>query len=520
MNLLNRFRRWLNPPVEAAALPIVVEAAKLPHDKFRHAMEVAIRMMAEDQAKGKFEPFTVPTAAPGVVTKEAKMAVDSACGQGQTNGLYNYANEFASIWEEGQAFLGYPVLSWMALRTEYRRPTEILADEMTRNWGKVAFIGEQEEKDAIASKMEVIEEELTRIKAQDVMRRALEQDGFFGGSHIFIDMGNTDNVPELAKPLAMTPQKIKLDSFVGLTVVEPMWVYPSTYNSINPLRSDFYKPETWYVMNMHVHNSRMMTIVSREVPDLLKPAYSFRGLSLSQMLKPYVDNWLQTRQAVNDIIQKFRTTVLATQMDVSTMGAAETFFARIKMFVAGRNNSGVLAIDKENEEFQDVTASLASLDKLQAQSQEHMATPPGIPLVKLFGITPTGLNATAEPEMQAFYESLSSSQEKNGTPVMTKTIELIQLSKFGEIDKGIVWQWNPLKHMDKKEEAEIDLLRAQADDMRIANGTIDNAEAREALAHDEDGPYPGLDLNYTPELPEVDSSGDGNEPTRGIEGSK
>jgi phage-related protein (TIGR01555 family) len=238
------------------------------------------------------------------------------------------------------------------------------------------------------------------------------------------------------------------------------------------------------------------------------------------MMKPYVDNWLQTRQAVNDIIQKFRTTVLSTDMDVSTMAGSETFFNRIKMFVAGRNNSGVLAIDKNSEAFQDVTASLASLDKLQAQSQEHMATPAGIPLIKIFGITPTGLNASAEPEMQTFAESLSSSQEKNGTPIMRTVLEIIQLSKFGEIDPNIGWKWNPLKHLDKKEEAEIDLVKAQADDIRINNGTIDTAEAREALAHDEDGPYPGLDLNYTPEIPDPDSSGDGNEPTRGIEGSK
>ncbi|WP_198327721.1 hypothetical protein [Mesorhizobium sp. WSM1497] len=34
----------------------------------------------------------------------------------------------------------------------------------------------------------------------------------------------------------------------------------------------------------------------------MKPTYSFGGLSLSQMVKPYVDNWLETRQSVNDII--------------------------------------------------------------------------------------------------------------------------------------------------------------------------------------------------------------------------
>lgn len=516
MNLFKFLSRWRKQP-EAATLPLEKPVKVNP---FKFALDVANRMNAADLAATKVDFFTVPTAAPGVVPKAAKMAVDSAYGYGQTNGLANYANEFASMYEEGQAFMGFPALAMMAMRSEYRRPSEILADEMTRNWGEVVFTGEREGKDAVADKMEVIESELTRINAQDTLRKAFEQDGFFGGSHIFINMGNdgsNGNATELSTPLVRTPQKIKKDSFVGLTVVEPMWIYPSTYNASNPLAADFYRPQMWYVMSTHVHCSRLINIVSREVPDLLKPAYSFRGLSLSQMMKPYVDNWLQTRQAVNDIIQKFRTTVLSTDMDVSTMAGSETFFNRIKMFVAGRNNSGVLAIDKNNEDFQDVTASLASLDKLQAQSQEHMATSPGIPLIKMFGITPTGLNASAEPEMQTFAESLSSAQEKNGTPVMKTVLEVIQLSKFGEVDPNISWKWNPLKHLDKKEEADINYVNAQADDIRINNGTIDQAEAREALAHDEDGPYPGLDLNYTPEVPEPDSSGDGNEPERGEE---
>jgi hypothetical protein len=48
-------------------------------------------------------------------------------------------------------------------------------------------------------------------------------------------------------------------------------------------------------MSREVHRSRLLTFIGRELPDILKPAYAFGGLSMSQMLKPYVDNRLRSR---------------------------------------------------------------------------------------------------------------------------------------------------------------------------------------------------------------------------------
>jgi hypothetical protein len=61
---------------------------------------------------------------------------------------------------------------------------------------------------------------------------------------------------------------------------------------------DFYRPTVWFVMAKKVHASRFLQFCSFPVPDILKPAYLFGGVSLLQMIKPYVDNWLESRQDV------------------------------------------------------------------------------------------------------------------------------------------------------------------------------------------------------------------------------
>jgi hypothetical protein len=242
----------------------------------------------------------------------------------------------------------------------------------------------------------------------------------------------------------------------------------------------------------------------------LKPAYAFSGLSLLQMMKPYVDNWLRTRQSVSDLIHSFTVWVLKTDMTQILTGAplgAQSLFNRLRVFNQTRDNHGAMAIDKATEEFENVTTNLGSLDKLQAQSQEQMCAPTGLPLVYLTGITPAGLNASSQDEIEVFQDTCMANQEIY-TPLVSKVINLIQLSKFGEIDPEIGFIWEPLKVTSAKEKAEIRKINAETDAIDIEVGALDAEERRRRVADEEDSPYAGIDLNKVIDPP---STEEGNE---------
>jgi len=428
--------------------------------------------------------FALPAAAPGVIPRDAKMACDSAMGD-----AYAYAMQGAM--SEGLGFMGYPYLAELTQRPEYRRPAEILAKEMTRKWIKLQVTGEDDKGD----KLKVIEAELKRLNAQDAFRRAAEQDGFFGRAQIYLDMGNT-SPEELRTPLADSVAKVGKDGLKRLVVVEPVWTYPNQYNSTKPLAADFFKPQSWFVQGQQIHASRLLTIVSREVPDLLKPAYAFGGLSLSQIAKPYVDNWLRTRQSVSDLLHSFSTNGLKTNLTGALNGGAgDSEYARMSLFNANRDNQGLLVIDKDTEEFFNVSAPLGSLDKLQAQSQEHMAAVTGIPLVVLLGITPSGLNASSDGEVRTFYAWIEAQQEDVFRRPLERILSIIQLAKFGEIDPEIGFRFEPLWSLDEAAAATVRKTNAETGQILITAGVIDTDEERARLAGEEDSPYAGLDLN-------------------------
>ena len=437
----------------------------------------------------------LPDVAPNVLPKNAKrasLAMDSWSGS-----TYGWALNGA--FSEGLEFMGYPYLSELTQRAEYRRPAEIIAKAMTRKWIKFVAKGEDDKTDRI----KMLEEAFVRYEVQHRFKELAEQDGFFGRSQLYLDTGYTDNPEELKLPLPIIPEKIGSQGLKRLVVVEPIWTYPNQYNSTDPLKNDFFVPETWFVMGKEVHNTRLLTFVSKPLPDILKPAYSFGGLSLSQMAKPYVDNWLRTRQAVSDLIFNFSITALKTNLsEVLNGGGAAEMFKRVQLFNRTRSNRGLMVLDKEMEDLIQVNAPLGSLDKLQAQTQEHMATVYGIPLIILFAITPTGLNASSDAELTVFGDWIKSQQESFFTKHLTTVMHAIELSVFGEIDPTITFEYVPLEQEDILELANVRKVEADTDAAYIQAGVIGADEARARLANQEDSQYSGLDLDTLPTPPD------------------
>lgn len=435
--------------------------------------------------------FKRPAVAPFVIPDDKKgavLAMDEAM-----NPVYAYVSEAYA----GMGFIGYPYLAELSQRPEYRKMSDVIAKEMTRKWIKLEVKGEDNKSD----KLEVIEKAMRRHRLRAKFRLAALQDGLFGRSQIYIDVKKPSGALAWADPdelksiLVKSPAKIAKGSLVGFKVIDPVWTTPYLYNSDNPMRPDFYKPTSWFVLGRQVHSSRLMNIVSREVPDLLKPSYNFGGMSMTQLAIPYVNNWLKTRQAVANLIDGFSVPLFATNMGTMLGGEpGSDVFGRVDLFNRMRTNRGAWAIDKDSEDFRFENVPLSGLDALQNQSLEQLSVVSGIPLVKLMGISPSGLNATADGEIRVFYDDMHSAQEAVFRDPIQTCLELIQLSEFGEIDPDITFSFVPLWQMSEKELAEVRKLDADTGAVLIESGAISPQEERERVAADETNGYHSLDL--------------------------
>lgn len=435
--------------------------------------------------------FKRPEIMPGVIPEERKsqiLAMDSTMAP-----VYAYVSEAYA----GMGFIGYPYLAELAQRPEYRKMSAVIADEMTRKWIKLETKGEEDKQE----RLEAIEKAMRRYRLRSKFREAALQDGLFGHSQIYIDVKTPSGTQAWASPeelqaiLVRSPAKIKKGTLAGFKVIEPVWTTPYLYNSDNPMKADFYKPTSWFVLGRQVHSSRLLEFASREVPDLLKPTYNFGGMSMTQLAIPYVNNWLQTREAVARLIDGFSVPLFSTNMaSVLSSEPGDDVFARVDLFNRMRKNRGAWAVDKETEDFRFENVPLSGLDALQNQSLEQLSVVSGIPLVKLLGITPSGLNATADGEIRVFYDDILSKQESLFRDPLQACLDVIQLSEFGEVDPDITFSFVPLWQLSEKELAEVRKLDADTDAVLVEVGAVSPQEVRSRVAADETNGYHSLVL--------------------------
>ncbi len=184
---------------------------------------------------------------------------------------------------------------------------------------------------------------------------------------------------------------------------------------------------------------------------------------MTQMARPYVANWLRTREDVSDLISSFSVSGVQGMKlaDMIATGGTDAVLARIDMFNNARDNRGFMALDGD-ETFFNVSTQLGTLDKLQAQAQEQIASVCGIPLVKLLGVTPSGLNASSDGEVRVFYDFIHAYQEKLFGENLKRVLGFVQLSEFGDVDEDIGFEFEPLWQMSESEKADVALKRAQA----------------------------------------------------------
>jgi hypothetical protein len=456
----------------------------------------AVRLALEEPVERVHYPIRIPVIPAGVVPSGtiAQVAMDSEPAYECARLAMDAGPQFGSqlyAYSNIEGFPGYPYLMLLALRSEYRNMATALATELTRKW--IKFNSTDTEDESTKTKITEIEQAFTALGIQGIIRKAAEHDAFYGTGQILINIKGAD----LKTPLIIDSRTVKKDSLIGFKNVDPIWTTPLMYNSLTPSSPNFYRPDSWWVMGEHWDASRVIVTVTREVPDIFKPAFNFSGMSLSQLAEPYVNNWLRTRQSVSDLINNFSIVVLKTAMDQVLTGGDDgsNLFSRIKLFTATRSNKGVMALDKDREELEQIAVPLGGLHELQSQALEQLCVVSREPATVLTGITPSGFGNVAEGEVRIWYDYIHAQQEAHWRDAIDKMFKIVQMSMYGAIDPEITFEFVPLYEMTEEQESTIRVNDSIRAGNLIDRGVIDAQEERERLARDPESGYQGIDIS-------------------------
>lgn len=397
-------------------------------------------------------------------------------------------------------FLGYGVLSALSQNGIIRAGVELRADEMTRRWIEYDYTGEAMSDDEAAAE---IDAEMTRFKVMRLFRDAAQMCGYYGGCLAYIDTGDISG-EDMRLPLGTDADTFRPGSLKGFKLIEPVYIAPGRYSCFNPIDKDYFVPQSWLINGREVHASRFLYFSEDRPSTLLLPAYNFFGIPLAQTVAENVRQFGECSAAAARLLRKFSCTVFATDMqELLTGGNAANIQRRIAYFAKNRDNDGVMTVDKESEAISDVSTPIGGVTDIVRQQMEIVAAMFGEPTVKLWGITPGGLNATGEMDMKSHYDHIHAVQERIFREPLEYVLRLLQLNKKGAVDDALTFEFVPLSDEDQDLKARVNKTTADTYATLIDRGVITGAEARMALANDPESGFANIDADAEVDMPDL-----------------
>ena len=290
---------------------------------------------------------------------------------------------------------------------------------------------------------------------------------------------------------------VRPGSYKGIVQVDPYWVAPMLDGAAasDPASLHFYEPTWWMVNGKKYHRSHLVIFRNAEVPDMLKPSYIYGGVPVPQQIIERVYAAERTANEGPLLAMTKRTTVFLTNIAQALTNKTQ-FDERMTAWIGMRDNQQIKIGDKDADEVHQFDTTLTGLDEIIMTQYQIVAAAARVPATKLLGTTPKGFNATGEYEESSYHEELESLQTHDLTPFIERHHQLVIRSEIKpklKTEPVVSIEWNPLDSPTAKEEAEINLAKAQAGVQLVQSGAIDGVDERDRIIADPKSGYTGLE---------------------------
>lgn len=340
-----------------------------------------------------------------------------------------------------------------------RRGVNLKADDACRRGWRVRVKDEAD--DPLADEWRDLQ---VRTKVRDALRWAR----LYGGAIIVMI---TDDVPELqdlATPLEDGATILNL-------IVLDWWEATGSEWDRDPVSRNFGKPEFWSISptgsnlaGSMVHHSRVLYVPGNAMPPHLREARGGYDESVIEAGWSEVRDYEQVRAGGAVIVQEMKQAVLRVHGLAEAMLADEgpaMIKAKMRAFDVSRGLLGTAVIDVRDE-FSHHDQSVTGYAELHSAARVSLAAAWGYPQALLFGDAPSGLNTDGESGRSNYRDDVAGIQEDVLLPVLERLAEVCFASKGETMDERSI-EFHPLTEPTDKEQAEVELLHAQADALRV-----------------------------------------------------
>ena len=215
-----------------------------------------------------------------------------------------------------------------------------------------------------------------------------------------------------------------------------------------------------------VHHSRLVRFTGRDLPFLERVAELYWGESEVEAL--YNDVVKHDNVAANMAALTFRANVdtmevqnLDQLFSVTSGEQQRRFWNVMQAQSVMKSNFGMQLVNR-GDQIKNTQYTFTGLQEVYDSMCLDLSGASRIPVTKLFGRSPAGMNATGESDLRNYYDYVDTLREAKLRPILEKLPPVLAMSAWGAVPDGLDITFPPLWTPTAKEVAEIAKTKSEA----------------------------------------------------------
>ena len=348
-----------------------------------------------------------------------------------------------------------------------RRIVTLLPDDALRNG--ITVSGDQDG---------VITQALDALDTTSVFARACHWARLYGGALVVVGVGD-------GKQLSTPLNKKALKPVQWLQVVPRQRISITEQDMNNDPTSPTYGSLMRFRVQRRVggeytvHRDRCLVFHGEDASDNSSFSDAYWGMSTLQAIWDSLSSYGSTVQGIAALMQEFSLGkyVLPNLGQLLAGNNSQAVYDRMEIINASKSvlNSVLLG---EGESYTRETASITGVSEVLDRFQMDLSSQVGIPVSKLFGRTPAGLDSSGDADTQAYYDTVAAYQEKVLRAPYQRLTALVAaglgVQNLDEVQLDFMPVWSP----SAREALDMREKQAQIDQIYLQMGVLDAAEVR------------------------------------------
>lgn len=336
-----------------------------------------------------------------------------------------------------------------------------------------------------------------RLKVMKQMSTALRWAILFGGSGIYTIVEGDDPLEEMNVERIRQGQNIAFAA-IDRNNISPESIYVSNVDSLFMLPATYTIDATGDIID----DSRFIRYDGKELPREEWETNNYWGMSMIGPILPDIERCQMVSHALAQLLDEANVDTISVEGLFAKLANATTAADIRARFAEGeiiKTLYNVQLLDsKEEYNRRELGSSITGLTQLLESFFQKPAAASGIPITKLLGVSPAGMNATGESDLENFYDKIDSIRNGVMADTLDVTDAMINQTLFGRQFDDWSYEWEPLWQASELEQSQVTSARIDSLIKLHSSGVFTSALVARQLH--EDGVFNALDEDYVKDL--------------------